>query len=91
MENKEPVMVNRKRPETLSEKRPALDAMGRCRHAMIVVCGKVKIGSPTYFAAHAVTKAIDAMAGLLTGDPTYYHEGGVTPGSDQTKWRDQGW
>ncbi len=83
-------MVIRRRPASLSDPRPAIDAMGRCRKAMVDVSSKVLIGGPIYDAAAGVMRAIDAMAKLLVGDETHYHAGGSAIGSDETKWREQG-
>lgn len=80
-------MVVRRKPEDLVDKRAVLDAMGRCRKAVIAAQDKVKPFGATYRALQVVTAAIDSAALFLTGDQTFYHAGGSAPG-DHGKWRD---
>ena len=83
-------MIYRKRPSELTDKRPVLDALGRCRKVLIDVISKVEIGGPTARGAALITRAIDGLALILTGDETYFHLGGSAQGGDDRKWRDSG-
>ncbi len=83
-------MIYRKKPDALSDRRPVLDAMGRCRKALIDASSSVEPFGTTFRAISIVTTAIDGLAKFLTGDETYYHAGGTAYGSDATKWRDSG-
>ena len=52
-------------PETRTR---LLDIMRECRHVATTLCGQAKIGGPEYEAASALTRRIDDMAGVLTGN-----------------------
>jgi len=56
-----------------NEKRELLDALGRCRVAILKHHASLRYGSPTYASGSAIVDAIDALAGLLTGDERYFH------------------
>lgn len=56
-----------------SEKAELLEALGRCRRAIIAGQTRLKTGSPTYVLGSAVVSAIDTLAALLTGDPAHFH------------------
>ncbi len=55
------------------EKRELLTALGSCRAGLIRHLSALRYGSPTYALCTAVVEAIDALAGLLTGDPRHFH------------------
>ena len=56
-----------------NEKRELLDALGRCRAAILKGQAALRYGSPIYVMGSAIMDAIDAFAGLLTGDSTFFH------------------
>ena len=74
-------MVRRARRSELfeHEKRDLLDALGRCRAAIIKSQGALRYSSPTYAIGTAVIVAIDRLAERLTGDGAYFH---MPPHSD---------
>ncbi|SCZ73427.1 hypothetical protein SAMN04488118_11721 [Epibacterium ulvae] len=43
------------------------------RRGAIQVSTEAKIASPEYRAAQSLTNAIDNLAEILTGDPSYFH------------------
>ena len=83
-------MIYRKKPDELHDPRPVLDAMGRCRHALINAQMELRPFAPVQVMLHNVAAAIDRVAEHLTGDDTYYHAGGSSFGSEDRKWRDSG-
>ncbi len=83
-------MIYRCKPDDLHDTRPLLDAMGRCRKALLAESDKVRPFGVTFKAIHAVTTAIDAVATLLTGRDDFYAAGGSTTGSETGRWRDSG-
>lgn len=50
-----------------------LAAIGECRKACINARSLAPINGDVYQAAGDVNKAIDALAGVLTGDPEHFH------------------
>ena len=56
-----------------------LDALGQCRHAIIEAGIHLKPQSRQYELGGPVIKAIDELAGELTGDPRYFYIGSSTP------------
>jgi len=56
-----------------TEKRELLDALGRCRAAILKHHVALQYDSPAYVLGSAIIDAIDALAGLLTGDERYFH------------------
>ena len=78
-----------KRSEMPPNPAAAVRAMRACREAMIEVHRNVNPNGPVYMAASAVTKAIDGLAMLLTGDPEYfwrpYHSNGTDPTPEADK------
>ena len=90
MRNTEAALIYRNKPDDLTDKRPILDAMGRCRKMLLAESDKVRPFGVTYKAIDVVLKAIDGLATFLTGRQGYYALGGSTPGSDDLKWRDSG-
>ena len=68
-------MARRSRRNELfeNEKRELLDTLGRCRAAILKHHASLQYGSPTYVMGSAIVDAIDALAGLLTGDRSYFH------------------
>ena len=83
-------MIYRRKPDDLPDTRPVLDAMGRCRKALLTESDKVRPFGLTYKALGTVMAAIDALATLLTGRDDFYSAGGSTTGSENGRWRDSG-
>jgi hypothetical protein len=65
----------RKKPDLLDDVSQGrlIEALGRCRQAVIEASTRVKVSGPVYHACHMVTAAIDALATLLTGSKYYFH------------------
>jgi hypothetical protein len=55
------------------EKRDLLATLGSCRAGLVRHLSALRYGSPTYAICSAVVDAIDALAGLLTGDTKHFH------------------
>ena len=49
-----------------------LETLRACRRVMIEISCKVKINGPVYLAADNVMRAIDGLAGELTGDREFF-------------------
>ena len=78
-----------KRAEMPPNSAAAVRALRACREAMHEVHRTVRPMNPVYLAASAVTKAIDGLAHLLTGDPEYFWTRGHANGSDLTREDDK--
>lgn len=66
-------MPNWKRIFTQTDSDVLLDALRECRTACVQASGRAPINEPVYRGAGEVMTAIDALAGVLTGDATYFH------------------
>ena len=71
-----------RRTEQLRDAPSLLDAMGRCRKAVLAAQDSVKPFGVVFHGCGMVTSAIDALAYLITGQPHYYSvAGSVAPSS----------
>ena len=67
-------MSRAKRPHfSPLDKHPLLDALGNARHWVIRFSSAQDFHSPQRRICEDLNKAIDALAGELTGDPSYFH------------------
>jgi hypothetical protein len=67
----------RKKPDRLDGMagRTLLEALGTCRQA--VISAQVKVAGAVYHGCQMVTAAIDALAKLVTGSGSYFHDQGT--------------
>jgi len=61
------------RSDHLVDRPKLLDALGRCRNAIIEQMSKMRVGGPIYYSASTVIAAIDGLALMLTGERGYFH------------------
>lgn len=65
-----------------------LDAMGRCRKALIDGSLKLDFNSPTLGAFEEVREAIDRAAAIITGCAEFYHAQGTSGQRGKPTWVD---
>ena len=73
-------MVHRKLPDLPGNPAPFVPDLRTARQAAINVQMAVRPFSPCYIAADDVRAAVDRLAEMLTGDPTYFHGEGTSGG-----------
>jgi hypothetical protein len=78
----------RKKPERLDGLAATrlLDALGSARQAVISAQTQVKVAGPVYHGCQMVTAAIDALAKLITGSGSYFHDQGTLGMPGEPSW-----
>jgi hypothetical protein len=78
----------RKKPDRLEGLAASrlLDALGTARQAVISAQTQVKVAGPVYHGCQMVTAAIDALAKLITGSGSYFHDQGTLGMPGEPNW-----